>query len=73
MAGRTSASRARIAGWRRAASPAPRCALLRKVTKAGVRFPDDDAVIKLLWLPIINIEDERPRTPGPSPADRQTP
>lgn len=32
---------------------------LRKVTKARGHFPGDDAVVKLLWLAIINIEDRR--------------
>jgi putative transposase len=34
---------------------------LRKVTKARGHFPGDDAVVKLLWLAIINIEDKRSR------------
>ena len=34
---------------------------LRKVTKARGHFPADDAVVKLLWLAIINIEDKRSR------------
>jgi putative transposase len=34
---------------------------LRKVTKARGHYPDDDAVVKLLWLAIINIEDKRAR------------
>jgi transposase-like protein len=34
---------------------------LRKVTKARGHFPSDDAVAKLLWLAIINIEDKRAR------------
>jgi putative transposase len=34
---------------------------LRKVTKARGHFPTDDAVVKLLWLAIINIEDKRTR------------
>jgi transposase-like protein len=34
---------------------------LRKVTKARGRFPSDDAVVKLLWLAIVNIEDKRAR------------
>ena len=34
---------------------------LRKVTKASGHFPGDDAVVKLLWLAIINIEDKRAR------------
>ena len=34
---------------------------LRKVTKARGHYPSDDAVIKLLWLAIINIEDKRAR------------
>ena len=34
---------------------------LRKVTKARGHFPGDDAVVRLLWLAIINIEDKRSR------------
>lgn len=34
---------------------------LRKVTKNRGHFPTDDAVIKLLWLAICNIEDKRAR------------
>ena len=34
---------------------------LRKVTKARGHFPSDDAVVKLLWLAIVNIEDKRAR------------
>ena len=34
---------------------------LRKVTKARGHFPGDDAVVKLLWLAIINIADKRAR------------
>jgi transposase-like protein len=34
---------------------------LRKVTKARGHYPNDDAVVKLLWLAIINIEDKRAR------------
>jgi transposase-like protein len=34
---------------------------LRKVTKVRGHFPSDDAVVKLLWLAIINIEDKRAR------------
>jgi putative transposase len=34
---------------------------LRKVIKARGHFPGDDAVVKLLWLAIINIEDKRAR------------
>ncbi|MFG1711026.1 IS256 family transposase [Nonomuraea sp. M3C6] len=34
---------------------------LRKVIKTRGHFPGDDAVIKLLWLAIINIEDKRAR------------
>jgi hypothetical protein len=34
---------------------------LRKVTKARGHFPGDDAVVKLVWLAIINIEDKRAR------------
>jgi hypothetical protein len=31
------------------------------VTKNRGHFPSDDAVVKLLWLAIINIEDKRAR------------
>jgi putative transposase len=31
---------------------------LRKVTKARGHFQSDDAVVKLLWLAIIKIEDK---------------
>ena len=34
---------------------------LRKVTKARGHFPTDDAVVKLLWLAILNLEDKRAR------------
>jgi transposase-like protein len=34
---------------------------LRKVTKARGHYPSDDAVVKLLWPAIINIEDKRAR------------
>jgi hypothetical protein len=34
---------------------------LRQVTKARGHFSGDDAVVKLLWLAIINIEDKRAR------------
>ena len=34
---------------------------LRKVIKARGHFPGDDAVVKLLWLAIVNIEDKRAR------------
>ena len=34
---------------------------LRKVTKARGHFPGDNAVVKLLWLAIVNIEDKRAR------------
>jgi len=34
---------------------------LRKVTKNRGHFPNDDAVVKLLWLAICNIEDKRSR------------
>ena len=33
----------------------------RRQTKARGHFPGDDAVVKLLWLAIINIEDKRAR------------
>jgi len=38
---------------------------LRKVTKARGHYPDDDAVVKLLWLATINIEDKRARERAP--------
>lgn len=48
---------------------------LRKVTKNRSQFPTDDAVVKLLWLAICNIEDKRARErekergkPGPRKA-----
>lgn len=34
---------------------------LRKVTKNRGHFPNDAAVVKLLWLAICNIEDKRAR------------
>ena len=34
---------------------------LRKVTKNRGHFPNDTAVVKLLWLAICNIEDKRAR------------
>jgi putative transposase len=34
---------------------------LRKVTKNRGHFPNDDAVVKMLWLAICNIEDKRAR------------
>jgi len=34
---------------------------LRKVTRNRGHFPNDDAVVKLLWLAICNIEDKRAR------------
>jgi putative transposase len=34
---------------------------LRKISRARGHFPSDDAVVKLLWLAIINIEDRRAR------------
>jgi putative transposase len=34
---------------------------LRKVTTTRGHYPSDDAVVKLLWLAIINIEDKRAR------------
>ena len=36
---------------------------LRKIIKNRGHFPNDDAVIKLLWLAICNIEDKRARAP----------
>lgn len=37
---------------------------LRKVTKNRGHFPNDEAVVKLLWLAICNIEDKRARERG---------
>lgn len=34
---------------------------LRKIIKNRGHFPSDDAVVKLLWLAICNIEDKRAR------------
>ena len=34
---------------------------LRKIIKNRDHFPSDDAVVKLLWLAICNIEDKRAR------------
>jgi putative transposase len=34
---------------------------LRKITKNRGHFPNDDAVVKLLWLAICNVEDKRAR------------
>ena len=34
---------------------------LRKIIKNRGHFPNDDAVVKLLWLAICNIEDKRAR------------
>lgn len=34
---------------------------LRKIIKNRGHFPKDDAVVKLLWLVIRDIEDKRPR------------
>ena len=42
---------------------------MRKVTKARGHFPTDDAVVKLLWLAIINIEDKRARERAANNAD----
>ena len=50
---------------------------LRKVTKNRGHFPNDDAVVKLLWLAICNIEDKRARDRekerGKPPAERKAP
>ncbi|MGH6851775.1 MAG: transposase, partial [Methylocella sp.] len=46
---------------------------LRKVTKARGHFPTDDAVVKLLWLAIINIEDKRARERAARRAGAQDP
>ena len=45
---------------------------LRKVTKARGHFPGDDAVVKLLWLAIINIEDKRARERAARRTDRKS-
>ena len=37
---------------------------LRKIIKNRGHFPNDDAVTKLLWLAICNIEDKRARQRG---------
>jgi putative transposase len=37
----------------------------RKVTKARGHFPGDAAIVALLWLAIINIEDKRVRKRAP--------
>ena len=39
---------------------------LRKVTKNRGHFPSDDAVVKLLWLAICDIEDKRARASAAS-------
>ena len=45
----------------------------RKVTKSRGHFPSDDAVVKLLWLAICNIEDKRSRDRAKERGgDRQT-
>jgi putative transposase len=50
---------------------------LRKIIKNRGHFPNDDAVIKLLWLAIMNIEDKRARQrakeAGTPRADRKAP
>ena len=50
---------------------------LRKVTKNRGHFPNDAAVVKLLWLAICNIEDkrarERARERGLPPSQRKAP
>ena len=49
---------------------------LRKIIKNRGHFPGDDAVIKLLWLAICNIEDKRARQregKGHPPAERKAP
>ena len=48
---------------------------LRKIIKNRGQFPNDDAVIKLLWLAICNIEDKRARQREKErglPADKRT-
>ena len=46
---------------------------LRKVTKNRGHFPSDDAVVKLLWLAICNIEDKKSRDRAKERGgDRQT-
>ncbi|WP_425546018.1 IS256 family transposase [Aeromicrobium halocynthiae] len=50
---------------------------LRKIIKNRGHFPSDEAVIKLLWLAICNIEDKRARQrakeKGRPPAERKAP
>jgi putative transposase len=50
---------------------------LRKITKNRGHFPNDQAVVKLLWLAICDIEDKRARQRakerGLSAADRKAP
>ncbi len=48
---------------------------LRKIIKNRGHFPSDEAVVKLLWLAICDIEDKRARAPGEGtpPQARQPP
>jgi transposase-like protein len=45
---------------------------MRKVLKTRTQFPNDDAVIKTLWLAILDIEDKRAgqRTGKPATSTR---
>jgi putative transposase len=46
---------------------------LRKIIKNRGHFPNDDAVIKLLWLAICTIEDKRARDRPKKPASAAAP
>lgn len=46
---------------------------LRKIIKSRGHFPSDDAVLKLLWLVIRDIEDKRPRERAKGPVKHRSP
>jgi putative transposase len=46
---------------------------LRKIIKNRGHFPSDDAVVKLLWLAIRDIEDKRARERAKGPVKHRTP
>ncbi len=46
---------------------------LRKIIKNRGHFPSDDAVVKLLWLAIRDIEDKRSRERAKGPVKHRTP
>jgi transposase-like protein len=46
---------------------------LRQIIKNRGHFPNDDAVIKLLWLAICSIEDKRARDRAKKPASAAAP